>query len=120
MKQFFTCASTHIVYLITCPCGKQYVGRTIRTFSTRVGEHVAKIKAGSTKHTVPRHYLQEHNKKLEGTSFLIIDKFVPHWRGEPSTRGVSKLEVYWIYLLRSYAPFGLNVEWDVNAFINQS
>lgn len=47
MKQFFICASKHIVYLITCPCGKQYVGRTIRSIS-RVNEHIANIKNGLT------------------------------------------------------------------------
>lgn len=30
MKYFTTCTSRYIVYLITCPCNKQYVGRTIR------------------------------------------------------------------------------------------
>ena len=120
IKQFSTCATRYVVYLLTCPCGKQYVGRTIRSFSTRAGEHIAKILAGYPKHTVPRHYLEHHNKKVEGTLFQIIDHFVPHWRGEPGTRGVSKLEVYWIYQLKSYTPHGLNVEWDVNSFINQS
>lgn len=101
-------------------CHKQYVGRTIRTFSTRVNEHVTGIKDGKSKHTVPGHYLQFHNKDPTGTLFQVIDKFVPHWRGESRLRGVSCLETYWIHELRSYFPFGLNVEWDLNSFINQS
>lgn len=81
MKHFTMCATKHIVYLITCPCKKQYVGRTIRTFSIRVNEHIAKIKKGCIKHSVPHHYLEFHDKDLTGTSFQIIDKFVPHRRG---------------------------------------
>lgn len=46
MKHFMTCATRYIVYLITCPCGKQYVGRSIQTFSTKV--HLTSIKKGKT------------------------------------------------------------------------
>lgn len=120
MKEFATCASQYIVYLITCPCHKQYVGRTIRTFSIRVNEHITGIKEGKSKHTVPRHYLQHHNRDPSGTLFQVIDRFVPHWRGESRLRGVSRLETYWIYELRSFFPFGMNVEWDLNSFINTS
>lgn len=81
IKQFSTCATTGIVYLITCPCGKQYVGRTIRSFTVRVSEHINLIKAGSTKHTVPRHYRECHDRNPEGTQFLIIDRYVAPWRG---------------------------------------
>ena len=120
IKVFCTCATTHVVYLVTCPCGKQYVGRTIRAFSVRVGEHVTKIIGGSTKHTVPRHYRECHARNPKGSQFLIIDKYVAPWRGGAKTRGVSRLEAYWIYELRTYVPYGLNVDWDINAFINQS
>lgn len=116
MKQFPTCSSQYIVYLITCPCDKKYVGCTIRTFSIRVNEHIAGIKGGKNKHTVPRHY----NKDPSGTLFQVIDRFTPHWRGESLLQGVSCLETYWIYELRSYFPFGMNVEFDLNSFINSS
>lgn len=119
MKQFATCSSQYIVYLLTCPCHKQYVGRTVRTFTIRFNEHIAGIKGGKDKHTVPRHYLQYHNKNPSGTLFQVIDRFVLHWRGESRLRGVSRLEKYWIHKLGSYSPYGLNVEWDLNSFIDQ-
>lgn len=74
IRVFYTCATRHIVYMIMCPCGKQYVGHTIRTFTIRVGEHIAKIKNGDTKHTVPRHYREHHNCDPK---FLVIDKYIP-------------------------------------------
>lgn len=110
----------YIVYFITCPCSKQYVGRTIRTFAIRVNEHIKAIKKGRTNHSVPNHYLLYHNWNPIGTKFQIIDRFVSHWRGESNIRGVSKLETFWIHQLRCYTPHGLNVEWDINSFINQS
>lgn len=62
MKQFTTCAMHHIVYLLTCPCKKQYVGNTIRPFSVRANEHITNIKNGKTNHNVPKHYIRQHNK----------------------------------------------------------
>lgn len=117
---FCTCATRYVVYLITCLCGKHYVGRTNRTFSVRVGEHIAKIIGGDTKHSVPKHYRQYHNRDPTGSQFLIINRYVPLWRGGALTSGVSQLETYWIYELQSHSPLGLSVEWDINAFINQS
>lgn len=29
-KTYITCNSTHVTYMIECPCGLQYIGRTIR------------------------------------------------------------------------------------------
>lgn len=120
IKCFCTCSTTAVVYLLTCPCGKQYVGRTIRSFSTRISEHINLIKAVSTKHTVPRHYREFHNRNTKGTQFFIIDKHVAPWRGGAILRGVSRLETYWIYELQSHFPLGMNVEWDINSFIHQA
>lgn len=120
IKQFCTCTTSYIVYLITCHCGKQYVGRTIRSFSVRVAEHIALIKSGDTKHTVPRHYKLHHNRVIKGTQFVVIDRYVPPWRGGAMTRGVSRLETFWIHELRTHFPLGMNVELDINAFINRA
>lgn len=32
---------------------------------------------------------------------------------------MSRLETFWIYELQSHSPLGLNIEWDINAFINK-
>lgn len=77
------------------------------------------LKKGRTNHSVPGHYLHYHNQNPQGTKFQNIDKFVPHWRGDSRRRGVSKLETFWIYQLKTYTPHGMNVDWDTNAFINQ-
>lgn len=107
-------------YLITCPCHKQYIGRTTRTFTTRVGEHIALIKGRDPKHTVPKHYKQFHNSNPAGSQFVIIDKYVPPWRGGARIRGVSRLEMFWAHELQNFSPQGMNVEVDINAFIDES
>lgn len=64
IKHFTT---RHKVYLLTCSCKKQYVGRTVRPFSVRVNEHIANIKKSKAYHSVPKHCLQYHNKDPTGT-----------------------------------------------------
>lgn len=120
IRHFCTCETKNVVYMITCPCGKQYIGRTIRTFAIRVSEHITNIIKGKTNHSVPKHYLRAHDRDPSGTTFSVIDKFVPNWRGSNNVRGVSQQEVYWIYQLKTYMPYGLNVDWDINSFINRS
>lgn len=94
INHFSTCSTKYVVYLITCPCGKQYVGCTIRMFSTRVSEHIALIKGRDSKHTVPRHYKEFYNSDHRGSQFIAIDRYISLWRGGAMTRGVSHLETF--------------------------
>lgn len=71
-------------------------------------------------HAVPKHFARCHNKDPMGTSFVAIDKYTPPWRGGSLKRGVSQMEVRWIYELKSYTPFGMNVDWNIKAFINNA
>lgn len=120
VRSFLTCTSKNVVYIITCPCGLQYVGRTTCTFQVRMNEHIANIKKGFPKHSLSKHFDQCHDRNPVGTSFMAIDQFNPSWRGSHVKREISKLETKWIYWLHSYRRCGLNIEWDVNAFINNS
>lgn len=120
IEPFITCSTTGVVYLLQCPCGLQYVGRTKRPLQVRLNEHINNIRKGFTKHSVSKHYLTAHRRDPTGTIFLGIDKFKPHWRGSVLVRSISKLEMAWVHKLKSYTPFGLNIDVDVNAFIDNS
>lgn len=86
----------------------------------RLNEHVTNIINGFPKHPVSRHYLEIHNKNPDKTIFLGIDKFTCPWRSGSLVRGISRLEMARIYRIKSYTPFGLNVEVDLNVFIDNS
>lgn len=120
IKPFITCCTKYVVYVIKCPCSKQYIGRTKRILHVRLGEHVANIKHGFSKHSLSKHYALKHDCNPEGTTFLGINKFCGHKRGSDSNmvREVSRLETRWIYQAQTYTPFSMNIEWAVNAFIN--
>lgn len=50
VEPFITCLSKGVVYLIQCPCGLQYVGRTKRELRIRLNEHIANIRKGFPNH----------------------------------------------------------------------
>lgn len=120
IKLFITCSTEGVVYLLQCPCGLQYVGRTKRPLSVRLNEHITDIKNGFLKHSVSKHYLTAHDKNPAQTIFLGIYKFSPQWRGSSLVRGISRLEMSWIHRIKCYVSFGLNVDVDPNAFIDNS
>ncbi|XP_077145116.1 uncharacterized protein LOC143807448 [Ranitomeya variabilis] len=39
IKHYYTCDSTHVVYLIKCPCGVLYVGETTQRIHERISKH---------------------------------------------------------------------------------
>lgn len=74
------------------------------------------IRKGYKNHSVSRHYDLVHNRDPTVTLFMGMESFSSHWRGRFKVRELSKIETKWIYLLKSYVPYGLNVDWDVNCF----
>uniref|UniRef100_A0A8C5Q3U3 Reverse transcriptase domain-containing protein n=1 Tax=Leptobrachium leishanense TaxID=445787 RepID=A0A8C5Q3U3_9ANUR len=61
IKEIITCFSRNIIYLLICPCGLKYVGRTTRHLNKRLYEHIRNIKIGYEKHSVSQHFKIKHN-----------------------------------------------------------
>lgn len=74
IKSFITCSTTHVVYLLSCPCGLHYVGRTVRSLKVRLSEHIGNIKRGFLGHPVSKHFSEVHKQDPRGTSFVGIDR----------------------------------------------
>lgn len=106
--------------MVQCPGGLQYVGRTKRPLQVRLNEHINNTRRSFTKHSVSKHYLTVHNRNPSNTIFLGFDKYRPHWRGSCLVRSISKLEMSWVYRIKCYTPFGLNIDVDINYFIDNS
>lgn len=92
------------------------MGHTVRALQVRLNEHVANIKQGFPGNYLSRHCAKYHNRSPAGTLFVGIEKYSPHWREGYFRWGISKLEMQWIHDLKSYRPYGLNVDWDINSF----
>ncbi|OCT78244.1 hypothetical protein XELAEV_18029352mg [Xenopus laevis] len=39
LKHYATCNTSSVVYMLKCPCGKVYVGQTVRAVKERIKEH---------------------------------------------------------------------------------
>lgn len=118
INKFITCTSTHVTYLLSCPCGLQYVGRTTRELRVRLREHVTNIKKGYKDHSLSNHFRVAHNRDPSLLTFSGIDRVHAHWRGGNLKRLISQNESSWIYKLGTSSPNGLNIEFDLNCFLS--
>lgn len=110
--------TTHVTYLLSCPCGLQYVGRTTRALGVRLCEHGNRIKKGFKHHSLSNHFRLVHGKDPSGLTSCGIDRIEGHWRGGNLKRAISHNETQWIHRLRTMSPQGLNIELDLNCFLS--
>lgn len=78
-KDLLTCNKEGVVYMLDC---LQYVGRTTRALSVRIGEHVSNIKKGLRSHNVSKHFRHYHCRDPRCLKFWGIEKVSKHWRGD--------------------------------------
>ena len=111
-----SCTSTGVVYLITCLCGKGYVGMTTRSLKTRMAEHRSAIRTGNPDSPVALHFAQ---MKHPPTSFRYtgIEQVQISRRGGDLKEALLKREAYWITELDTLAPVGMNEELDLRVFL---
>ena len=117
IDKLITCSSTHVTYVLECECGIQYVGRTTRKLSVRMGEHIRNIKKGFIHHSVSLHFRQKHNRDPSKLKIYAIDKIEQNWRNLNMRREISRNETEWIFKMDTLKPKGMNVELDVNCFL---
>ncbi|OCT59779.1 hypothetical protein XELAEV_18000651mg, partial [Xenopus laevis] len=109
LRAIATCTSTYVLYSLKCPCGKLYVGKTIRAVNTRIKEHKGSIrnfKPGTyTDTTVARHFFEEqHNVSQLKWKVLEVVKRPP--RGGDWEKLLLQKEAYWINKLECSQPKG--------------
>lgn len=85
INEFITCNSLYVVYLLWCPFGLFYVGRTKGLLKVRIAEHFANIRKGFKYHRVSLHFKEKHDQDPTLLQFCGIDCVFPAWRG--SNRG---------------------------------
>lgn len=56
IKGHLCCKSNYVVYVLDCPCGLQYVGRTTQKLRERVNKPRINIRHKAMHHSVSRHY----------------------------------------------------------------
>lgn len=102
-----SCHSPRVIYLLLCPCGDFYVGKTRRPFSVRILEHVTAATSGYFKTTIGRHFAFKHIYTFSGVKFLPLTVLSCHDRGDWD-RVLLQAGACWIFRLGADRPPGLN------------
>lgn len=83
-----------IIYKITSPSGKVYVGQTIKKFNDRISQHKSK----TSNCTLVKRAIDKYKDQMK---YEIIDENIP-------LEQLDEREIYWIKELNSLAPNGYN------------
>lgn len=118
ISSFYNCNTRYVVYLIICELYHiQYVGRTTRRLRDRFYEHVYSVQKNKTTN-VARHFRGFHAGYTSAMKVQVIEKIRTPERGGDIFRTLCHKAVFWIFLLQTRIPSGLNFEWDVSHYYN--
>lgn len=116
VKGKITCNTNNVIYLLKCPCGLGYVGKTSRPLKTRISEHRSNIRNKDTKNPVAIHFTEaRHN--VSALRYQGIEHVTLSNRGGDINSALLKREAFWIYTLDTLNPRGLNEEFDLRPFL---
>ena len=100
------------VYLVECNiCCEQYTGSTKTKFRSRANNYKSTQRKFMNKEAVPKqalkqkrfheHYCSDRHNGIEDWVITLIDS-------ADTLKELKRKEFYWMYRLKTYAPYGLN------------
>ncbi|KAJ0063651.1 hypothetical protein NL108_004773 [Boleophthalmus pectinirostris] len=116
IKGIISCNTKSVIYMITCPCGKAYVGKTSRALKTRIAEHRSTIRCKNMNYPVAAHFV-DFNHPISSLRYIGIEHVELPPRGGNLEMLLSKREHFWIHHLKTFTPHGLNIEFDLRCFL---
>ncbi|KAL7388934.1 hypothetical protein ABVT39_016775 [Epinephelus coioides] len=117
IQEFINCKSTHVVYMLSCPCGLVYVGQTKRPLKQRISEHKTAIRTGNMDYAIAKHYAEANHGSPSSLRFCGIEKITIPTRGGDVLKKLAQREMFWIYILNTMAPNGLNDDFSLKCFL---
>ena len=108
-----SCKVSHCVYVISCPCGLQYVGRT-DGISPRWANHKSHIRKSRLTCNLAKHCVRYDHDMLDSfTSSVDIQQHLQFTILEAGAAdSLEMMEETWRNRLQTWAPNGLNVRED--------
>lgn len=116
IKQFINCATTYVVYLFTCDiCNVQYTGSTMCALKTRVRRHISDVNASYATNisAVSRHIREIHDGDPSCLTVQAIERLNRSARGGDDIHRLRNREAYWMFVLKTCNPHGLNRRTDL-------
>lgn len=97
-----SCASTAVIYLITCKkCKSQYVGQTRQKCANRMNKHKYDIAHFPDTITNVSEHFNSAGHSIQDFSFMPIDKVTNDWKR-------LLKETTWMHILDTVSPNGMN------------
>ena len=112
VNQKFDYNARSLVYLLTCcKCKMQYVGQTVDQFYSRWNNY----KSDSRKYSRCGSYMQQHlfNHFCNSGHAEFLDDVSIKFTDKTDPSDPLKREDYWRYMLKTMAPFRLDIEESV-------
>ncbi|MEE6511081.1 hypothetical protein FKM82_017387 [Ascaphus truei] len=94
-----------------------YIGRTIRPVRIRIQEHIRHILKKDMLHPVSRHFSMCSLGDISNFSFSALEHVKIHPRGGDRLNKLNTREMYWIHVMNTLHPTGINIEWDLKHFL---
>ncbi|XP_018108445.1 uncharacterized protein LOC108711328 [Xenopus laevis] len=116
-RMYANCKTMNVIYLATCRCGQQYVGKTTRRLKDRVLEHLACINRRDFSSAIAEHVIDKHQAMEQYVTFQVIEFIKLGKRKGDIEDKLTKREFHWILTLNTAKPKGLNKEGDIKYFI---
>ncbi|KAM9331059.1 uncharacterized protein PAF06_019410 [Gastrophryne carolinensis] len=109
----YSCLTDYCVYLLKCPCGLLYIGKTIGPFKKRFQQHRSDVRISIKKHQdgetldydkpVAIHFVRHKHQTSELRGMVIEQVERPHRGGDRHLRLLQR-ETYWIHELDTVQP----------------
>lgn len=107
-SHFANCCTFGVVYLLTCPCGCFYVGKTKLELHMRMGRHINSMRTCNPDLPLDRHACDVHQGNFPRIKFLVLDRVHPNSSGGDWDKILLQKETRWIVALQATSPPGLN------------
>ena len=106
-----SCRSSNLIYAITCTrCGMQYVGQTLLRIKDRFVHHFRDIELMDKEKSVSKHFSQGSHNGVKDVQISVLEFIKKPPRSPQAVVIRNRVEKRWTHLLRSLAPYGLNIE----------
>lgn len=116
IKGIISCNTKNVIYMIKCPCGLSYIGKTTRCLKTRIAEHRSSIRTNDQKNPVAVHF-NAFNHNLSTLRYIGIEHVSTPRRGGDIDNLLLRREAFYIYMLNTLSPKGLNLEFDLKPLL---
>lgn len=115
LRGTITCNTTYVIYMLKCPCGLCYIGKTNTELKTRVSEHKSATRNNDQKLSIARHFnMCKH--EVSALRFMGVEVLKAPPRGRDGDTLILQKESGWIFELDTLLPKGFNEELGLECF----